>query len=255
MSTSAYEYELNDRVGTVTIGQDSSGLLGLTVWDSALVAAKYLERRLSALVETGFDGRGTFPSASSSPPDAPAAASAQSAAPTPPTPDSQPQLQNSQTQVRIVELGSGTGLLGIVAARVLPTANVTLTDTERVIPLTLQNVRINKSTATVAQLDWTLPETHSLHRHPNLILVSDCVYDPITFDPLINTLNSLCHDNTLILIAYERRVFDTEVIFFKKLGQHFRFRHVQPEEMDPRFRAPDEIYLFLCTRRISESDF
>lgn len=79
--------------------------------------------------------------------------------------DSLPLPQNNDNRVNtILELGAGTGLVGMAAAAVLK-ANVLLTDLPDIVPNLDRNIDSNKDTITsrggsakAAILDWTVPE-------------------------------------------------------------------------------------------------
>ncbi|KAI9328967.1 putative methyltransferase-domain-containing protein [Obelidium mucronatum] len=243
--TLAYSYTLNTG-DTIAVQQDPD-ILGATVWDACLVLAKYLEAQLAHLVETGFNGRGTRAQTSK-----------------PSNHDSNHDSNNNsatKSAVRIVELGAGCGLLGLVAGALLPAAAVVVTDTARVLPILAANAALAAHANVAAkELEWSRSQSQSLDfdlRPANVVLVSDCVYDKACFAPLNNTLLALCegNPNTLVIMAYERRNFDSEVSFFKLFGEKFRFRHVPPEELDPRFSAPEEIYVFLAKLRVDKEDF
>ncbi|KAJ3066300.1 Methyltransferase-like protein 21D [Podochytrium sp. JEL0797] len=227
--TNPYSYETN--TGIVLTVQQDPDILGTTIWDSCLVLSKYLEKQLAGLAKTGFGGKGTR--------DA-----------------------STQGPLRILELGAGCGLLGLVATEVVQDAQLVLTDLPKVLPLLETNTNHSQNIR-VETLEWLQSPTDTLPAHItslmpfDVVLLSDCVYDETAFIPLINTLDTLTKDNpdTLIIMAYERRKFDTEVSFFKKFGELFRFRHVKEEDLDPQFKAVDEIYLFLAKRRADKDDF
>ncbi|KAJ3029968.1 UNVERIFIED_CONTAM: Methyltransferase-like protein 21D [Siphonaria sp. JEL0065] len=230
-----YTYEFND--GEVITVQQDADILGATVWDSCLVLSKFVEKALERLAKTGFGGAGTR------------AAGASKLRPT-----------------RILELGAGCGLLGLVAAHVLPTADVFVSDVEKVLPILGRNSNGNTNVVPLV-LEWLseaqcngkspLPDNVKQILPVDIILISDCVYDEECFAPLNHTLYALCeaNPNTLVIMAYERRKFDTEVSFFKQFGEKFRFRHVLLEDLDPRYSAPEEIYVFLAKLRVDKEDF
>ncbi|KAJ3293448.1 Methyltransferase-like protein 21D [Rhizoclosmatium sp. JEL0117] len=237
-TTHTYTYELND--GTLLEVQQDADVLGATVWDSSLVLAKYLEKQLPSLVTKGFSGSGTRS-----------------------TPNTH------VGPVRILELGSGCGLLGLVASAIVNEATVVVSDVEKL----RQILKLNTERAANVQvktLEWRsedqckelglsspLPPDVEALLPVDVILLADCVYDESCFAPLNYTLKALCdkNPNTLVIMAYERRNFDKEVSFFKQFGEHFRFRHVMEDDLDPRFKAVDEIYLFLAKRRADKEDF
>ncbi|KAG0208580.1 Methyltransferase-like protein 21D [Mortierella sp. GBA30] len=261
------EYDFNDyTVLPLEIDEDPSGQLrggvGSTIWDAAIVLAKYLER--SDLLSTI------------------SVAASQSSRP-----------------IQILELGSGTGIVGLSVARMLSTkgikARIVLTDKENCMPLLERNIDKNpsKDIELVAQmLDWevlsgiksisnhtstaglsgsqeggakgtqrieassslatSLSSTDSLlHTEWDMVILSDCIWVPALYPPLISSLNKLIqpgHNNTQLVIAFEKRNFSEEMEFFAMLGKTFRFRDVKPEEQDANYQSED-IYLFLCQRR------
>ncbi|KAF2859350.1 glucose-inducible SAM-dependent methyltransferase Rrg1 [Piedraia hortae CBS 480.64] len=94
-------------------------------------------------------------------------------------------LPSLPTGSQILELGSGTGLVGLAAASIFKT-NVTLTDLPAIVPNLWRNVQANALTggaATVAVLDWSNPSDLSLCDRgkvsPNsfpMILAADAIY-------------------------------------------------------------------------------
>lgn len=78
---------------------------------------------------------------------------------------------------RVIELGAGTGLCGIVAAKVGASAEVT--DLPDIVPNLARNVLLNNVTARAYVLDWAQPEAAAdLHRDGSydLAVVSDPLY-------------------------------------------------------------------------------
>ncbi|KAK3813065.1 MAG: putative methyltransferase-domain-containing protein [Benniella sp.] len=263
------EYEFNNpSIDALDIDEDPSGLLrggvGSTIWDAGIVLAKYLERSLAATL-AGSD-----------------------------TPT-----------LNILELGSGTGVVGLAAARMLSAmkrrGKVVLTDKENVVPLLQRNADRNKSegidietrvldweivsgikaidttnpsnegaaaaAAAAAQPESTAPKTTSdassssidsstaadhqelIDTEWDLVILSDCIWIPALYPPLIGTINSIIKtEKTKFLIAFEKRNFSEEMEFFAMLGKTFRFRDIKPEEQDANYQSED-IYLFTCQRR------
>jgi len=93
---------------------------------------------------------------------------------------------------RVLELGAGTGLVGMAAALVDRSGEttVTLTDLPENLPLLHSNVRLNSlhNVATVEALDWTQPLPPSLTGPWDVVVAADCVYWEYLFEPLIDTL-------------------------------------------------------------------
>ncbi|KAH0587201.1 hypothetical protein J132_11186 [Termitomyces sp. J132] len=119
----------------------------------------------------------------------------------------------------ILELGSGTGLVGLVAAKLqlqrtkpTSTASVWITDQAPLLGIMHRNVQLNdlNSTVVVAELNWGTPLPPSLPT-PDLILAADCVYFEPAFPLLVQTLCDLVDagtgdaKETEVLFCYKRR--------------------------------------------------
>uniref|UniRef100_A0A3Q0TAT7 EEF1A lysine methyltransferase 3 n=1 Tax=Amphilophus citrinellus TaxID=61819 RepID=A0A3Q0TAT7_AMPCI len=97
---------------------------------------------------------------------------------------------------RLIELGAGTGVVGIVAARL--GAEVTLTDLPLALPQLEANVSANKPSGgwpslppTVLPLSWG--EDHmNFSSDWDLVLCADIIYLPETYPLLVETLAHLC---------------------------------------------------------------
>ncbi|NXE45570.1 MT21A methyltransferase, partial [Casuarius casuarius] len=150
----------------------------------------------------------------------------------------------------VIELGAGTGLLGIVAAllgkgcvlacfrpqrngRALPCrlgARVTITDRAAALALLESNVRANlppelQPRAAVQELTWG----QDLGRFPpgafDFILGSDIVYLEETFADLLQTLEHLCAEHTVILLSCRIR-YERDLGFLEMLRGRFSVREV-----------------------------
>lgn len=159
----------------------------------------------------------------------------------------------SLRSARVVELGSGTGVTGVLAARF--GAEVTLTDLPHVLPnlqinvdLNLADVEAGGGSLAVRPLRWGVKEDAEGFNSPDLILASDCVYYDVLFQPLLQTLKWLCGIGgekgcekrgegvgPVVLLAHLRRwkkdghffrmagkVFDVEVVYRHPLPANVR---------------------------------
>ncbi|XP_026163005.1 EEF1A lysine methyltransferase 3 [Mastacembelus armatus] len=110
---------------------------------------------------------------------------------------------------RVIELGAGTGVVGILAARL--GAAVTLTD----LPLALPQLQTNVS-ANMPSSGWpssppaTLPlswgEDHM--KFPSdwdLVLCADVIYLPETYPLLVETLTHLCKNGAVVYLSSKMR--------------------------------------------------
>ncbi|KAJ2485909.1 Protein-lysine N-methyltransferase efm6 [Coemansia sp. RSA 2050] len=153
----------------------------------------------------------------------------------------------------VLELGSGTGIVGIALGRLHPQCQVILTDKKELVPLLSRNIELNSAMSnTRAQcLDWTSPT--ALDAVPDLIVVSDGIWDKGLHQPLAETLARLAGSETRVLLAYETRKFDEEAEFIARWSQTFRFRDIKPSEQDPVMQSED-IFLFEGSRKIKVAD-
>ncbi|CAE6341931.1 hypothetical protein RSOLAG22IIIB_02754 [Rhizoctonia solani] len=105
---------------------------------------------------------------------------------------------------RIVELGSGTGVLGCALLPLLSGGgHITLTDLPELIPLLRKNAKSDK--VSVEPLDWTwqiLPKFTA-----DLVLCIDCIYNTALVRPLVRVLGTF---DAPILVVIELR--DEDVV-------------------------------------------
>ncbi|KAJ1973076.1 hypothetical protein H4R35_004315 [Dimargaris xerosporica] len=122
----------------------------------------------------------------------------------------------------VLELGSGTGLLGLTCA-LLASPRVTMTDFHPdVLALLATNVKLNESRTktlpTVTTLDWENFTASALAHHRNsVVLGADLVYDPSIIPALINVLSTLCLMQCSVYIASTVRNANTFAQFTSAL--------------------------------------
>lgn len=114
----------------------------------------------------------------------------------------------------ILELGSGTSLPGVVAAKC--GAHVTLSDCSRFTKC-LDNCRISAAANGVADkvnvigITWGTFEPQLMRLDPiDLIISSDCFYDPVVFEPILVTVSYLLDKNphASFVCSYKERSSD-----------------------------------------------
>ncbi|XP_067254882.1 protein N-lysine methyltransferase METTL21A [Chanodichthys erythropterus] len=129
---------------------------------------------------------------------------------------------------RAIELGAGTGLVGIVAA--LLGANVTITDREPALEFLTANVRENippcqQEAVRVSELTWG----ENLDLYPpgsfDLILGADIVYLEETFPALLQTLEHLSTEDTVVMLSCRIR-YERDERFLMELRQRFSVQEV-----------------------------
>ena len=146
----------------------------------------------------------------------------------------------------VLELGAGTGLVGLVAACL--GANVTLTDLKEVVPLLTDNIERNRTViegrAEGMILKWGVETKLGI---PDVILMSDLVYYTEALEPLCETLTELTDEHTQVLFCYEER--DTgnkkelEERFFNYLKKRFCVIEIEFDTFDEVYRSSD-IHVF-----------
>ncbi|KAF1332829.1 putative n2,n2-dimethylguanosine trna methyltransferase, partial [Globisporangium splendens] len=130
----------------------------------------------------------------------------------------------------VVELGSGLGLVGIFCA-MLGAARVTLTDIDDVVPLLQYNIDLNFPSSSSSEPShecvplavahfWGTSTSDLPEPHPDVLVLSDVVYDPEGYVPLVTSLDALATPATVILMAHRSRN-PMEHQFFELLATKF----------------------------------
>lgn len=139
----------------------------------------------------------------------------------------------------IIELGSGTGLVGyLVHALSLPDCKIWVTDQDAMLPLMRENLHLNFPTSStsssgdafvkVAELDWGTPISPEFGQ-PDVLLLADCVYLEIAFQPLVETMAALSTSETEILFCYQKRR-KADKRFFGLLRKSFTWEDIVDDD-------------------------
>ena len=168
--------------------------------------------------------------------------------------------------LRVLELGSGCGLVGI-AAGLLGAKQVVMTDLEYALPLMRDNVALNESAwidrkdprttrLNCKICDWFHPPPANLlmgstdvnTTHPDVILVADCVWLSSLVAPLLQTLKKYTKESTQVIITYQQRGRETHDEFWE--GIHSIFKKVKEIDTESAGVAkPDVFHVLLCSGR------
>ncbi|TNM95458.1 hypothetical protein fugu_016541 [Takifugu bimaculatus] len=188
----------------LNIKQCYLGDVGCVVWDAAIVLAKYLETKHFHDPSSGV---------------------------------------NAWAGKSVLELGAGTGVVGLMAATM--GAHVTVTDLEDLQTLLRLNIKENQmhirsGSITAKVLKWgdvsDMPP-------PHYVLLADCIYYEESVGPLVETLRFIAGPDTCIICCYEQRTEGVnpkvEQRFFKLLQQNFSCEEIPLEKQDPEFSSPD----------------
>ncbi|XAO22197.1 hypothetical protein I312_100964 [Cryptococcus bacillisporus CA1280] len=137
----------------------------------------------------------------------------------------------------VIELGSGTGLVGIAAAMLESTSDVWVTDQAMLLNLMKDNAKLNmadlgRDNVHVAELNWgdPLPAEIPVEKS-SLILAADCVYFEPAFPLLVQTLCDLApvgKDIEILFCWKKRRKADKR--FFAMLKKHFAQEIVEDDK-------------------------
>lgn len=159
---------------------------------------------------------------------------------------------------RVVEIGSGCGLAGLVAASL--GADVTLTDLEPVLPVLRSNAEAAAETLglpappAVRPLRWGEHHLQPWWDAPwDVVIGSDIGYAPQDQDALVATLAAACGPDTVLLLCNERRWKDIEGWLAEELETRFARTVVPKAEHGPRFTG-EEFDIFRCTLLPPEDD-
>lgn len=123
--------------------------------------------------------------------------------------------------LKVLELGAGCGIVGIAFAQMF-SSNVLLTDLDDATEILATNIRLAslKSTSRLHAkvLDWSSKMHGSMNVKYDLVIVSDCIYNPDSSIHLVETLQRLANTSpqVLILVGFKRR-HDADDVFFERM--------------------------------------
>lgn len=156
---------------------------------------------------------------------------------------------------RVLELGCGPGLVGIVAAHLKP-CRVVLTDGDPVsVALAQRNIEVNGllgEDCTAEKYLWGDLDHHLVVskagdrcRHYDVILGADIVACPYasSFDALLASLRELAGPETRVLLAYKKRQ-NSEQQFFEAFKEVFDIEPTCKSELHSDFQKEDDIVIF-----------
>ncbi|KAM4664437.1 protein N-lysine methyltransferase METTL21D [Discoglossus pictus] len=144
----------------------------------------------------------------------------------------------------VLELGAGTGIVGIMAATL--GANVAVTDLEDLQELMKTNIKDNahliSGSCQAKVLKWG-EEISEFLPSPDYILMADCIYYEESLEPLLKTLTDIAGSKTCVLCCYEQRTMgknpQIERKFFELLKADFEYEKVPLEKHDEEYRSED----------------
>eukprot|EP00761_Pharyngomonas_kirbyi_P001436 gb/GECH01001440.1/.p1 GENE.gb/GECH01001440.1/~~gb/GECH01001440.1/.p1 ORF type:complete len:226 (+),score=58.93 gb/GECH01001440.1/:1-678(+) len=157
---------------------------------------------------------------------------------------------------KVLELGSGTGLCGIVLA--LLGAEVWLTDKNELLSLIEHNVSLNceeiRSRIHIQELLWGEPIPKEIENiFFDYIIGSDVVYPVISlWHSLSKSLFDLCsEEHTTVIFSYELRE-RKDVAFWRYIKGIFQYDMIPQSDLDSFWRC-DEIRIFHLSKLANAS--
>ncbi|PNY04026.1 hypothetical protein L195_g000437 [Trifolium pratense] len=154
---------------------------------------------------------------------------------------------------KVVELGSGCGLVGCIAA--LLGGEVILTDLPDRLRLLRKNIETNmehislRGSITATELTWGEdPDQELIDPKPDYILGSDVVYSEGAVVDLLETLSQLSGPNTTILLAGELRNDAILEYFLEAAMNDFTIGRVDQTLWHPDFRS-NRVVLYVLVKK------
>ncbi|XP_052182578.1 uncharacterized protein LOC127795140 isoform X2 [Diospyros lotus] len=153
---------------------------------------------------------------------------------------------------KVVELGSGCGLVGSIAA--LLGAEVILTDLPDRLRLLKKNIETNlygdvRGSAVVSELIWgEEPDAQLIEPLPNYVLGSDVIYSEEAVMDLLATLLELCGNQTTIILAGELRNDAVLEYFIECALEEFTIGRVDQSQWHPDYCSP-RVVLYVLVKK------
>lgn len=166
----------------------------------------------------------------------------------------------------VIDLGSGTGVVGLGAAAIGFT-NVVVTDLREALDLMIENARLNpKFNVSVEEITWGEPLSESVKQRISstneiLLVGADIVYRQNLFDPLLTTLEMLWNTKVKCILATQSIRSHLEEFYARALERGFMTIHLAnvlvpqgmsddlPKIMDPsNVKADNIVHILELTR-------
>lgn len=214
------EYKLQVLSTPINIAQRKTGEYtglgtGGNVWNAALVLIKYLEKK-----------RLTDPS-----------------------------FGEAMNGYKILEVGSGTGIVGIAFAHMFPNiGKFIMTDQKQVLPILQENIDKNAKSIPniteklcIEELEWGSDVSLLENKGPyDIIVACDCIAPIFPLDLLLKTLIDLSTKDTKIILGFEHRQFTQH--FFDDAYKVFNFEKVDHNDLDENF-CDDDMDVYYLTKK------
>lgn len=127
-------------------------------------------------------------------------------------------------RLRVLELGSGCGIVGIALAQIVPDTEVILTDQAEAEEIASLNIGAANpamgSNISFQILDWEEPLPRVIQgKLFDLILVADCTYNSDSSPDLVRTLSQIVERSPKVIVLVAMKVrHPSEAIFFELMS-------------------------------------
>jgi predicted nicotinamide N-methyase len=147
---------------------------------------------------------------------------------------------------RTIELGSGTGLGGIIVDKLYAPAEVFVTDLLSHVDHMDHNLKLNSANRCKAtELDWG-KDSYDIGKF-DVILAFECVYKVGLYEPFVKTLRSLSSSQTVVIMGMTRQFLQPK--FFTLLTEYgFQYSLLPQETLSANYCRDNgtETGLFIC---------
>ncbi|KHG04629.1 Methyltransferase-like protein 21A [Gossypium arboreum] len=153
---------------------------------------------------------------------------------------------------KVVELGSGCGLVGCIAA--LLGAQVILTDLPDRLRLLKKNVESNlrhgvRGSAAVKELTWgDDPDNDLIEPPPDYVLGSDVIYSEGAVVDLLDSLTQLCRPQTTVFLSGELRNDTVLECFLEAAVKDFVVGRIDQSQWHPDYCSPRVVMYILVKK-------
>jgi hypothetical protein len=148
----------------------------------------------------------------------------------------------TQYPQRIVELGSGTGVTGLMIAKAFPNSTVHLTDLPILLPLLEKNTK-GCDNATFGVLEWGKPVNETY----DVILGADVVAGIYDSQGLAKTIYDLSHERTRVYLSTRDRLSGLIETFLANLQVYFT--NVETSQPQSDNQAPNVSIIYVSGKR------